>query len=579
MSGAKEYCMRRLTVPRWFVPLICLLAVTMAAYVPALRCGFVNIDDDVMLSNNPLVRSLSAENITAMLTRPQAGMYHPLVTFSYAVEYHFFGLNPVAFHATNILLHCLNAVLVFWLVCVLFSDGFAALVAALLFALHPVHVESVAWISERKDVLYAFFFLGSLIAYGYYRRSGTTGRYAVSVALFTMSLLAKPMALSLPVVILLVDLLQGRRDFKKMAVEKVPYLALALAAGAVALGSHYAHSQAVAGAAFSLPHNALNAVFNLVFYVGKVMYPDRLAAFYPYSTKFPPGISPAHIAAVAVAVALAVAVAGLWKRSRCAAFGPLFFGVTVFPVLQFVPVGQEIPADRYMYLPSLGLYMTFGLAAAWFYRSGRRRARIVTLLLIAAVTVMLASATRQQVRVWRDSLSLWTATISRYPEAFAAYRFRADAWRERHNYPAAFADLATALRLRQTYPEAYNTRGNLYAASGASASAIQEYSMAIAQAPSYAAAYYNRAVARAALGDEAGARDDYLHTLALHPRQAQAHNNLGVLFARQGDFLAAVQSFTTALAIEPGLAAALQNRDRARAALQDSVPSHTGGGQ
>ncbi len=551
----------------WFI-----LLAGVTAYLPTLHNSFVNLDDNIMVTENPVVKTLNLRNIKTILTEPHAGLYHPVVLLSYAVEYHFAGLDPAVFHATNLFLHVTSCLLVFWLIYLLCGSKSTAFVSGLLFAVHPLHVESVAWISERKDMLYAVFFLSAMISYLYFRIKLSRTGYLLALLFFVLSLLSKPMAITLPAVLLLLDYLKENRLNSRDWENKIPFLFLAIVFGCVALGAHYPETALSAGKGtmFSLVPHSLNAAFNIIFYIKKFFLPTSLACAYPYSTKLYTVIPGYYYSAVPLAAAFIALAVSISKRSKTIAFGILFFLVTVAPVLQLVPVGIELPGDRYMYLPSIGLIYIVAVGLIKLYKGDNTVLRGVSVLLIAGISISLAGATIRQTKVWHDSLSLWDSAIARYPSVYFSYLNRADAWQEKGNYALAFADYETCLRLKPDCAKAYNNRGNLYARLNDTSRALNDYAVAIGIAKTYAAPYYNRAVLLARMGRTDEAAGDYLSAIERNPRDVMSYNNLAVISARRHDFHEAIKLLSSAISIDGNLFEAYRNRGCAYACLNQN---------
>jgi len=345
-------------VGKYYIFLVLLLAFTV--HSPTLNNGFVNNwDDDGYILNNSSIQTLSKENTKSIFSSFHMGNYHPLTTLTYALEYHFFGLNARYYHFNNLVLHLLNVFFVFVLVGLLFGRNNMALIAALLFAIHPMHVESVGWISERKDVLYALFFLLSLIMYLKYSENNQIKFYALSILFFLFSLLSKSAAVSLPMV--LVACLFFRESGNGFALKKYvllfPFFALSLLFGIIALKSQGASTQYLTPD-YTIIQRLFTGHFALLFYMYKFVLPFNLSAFYPHPT-LTNGVLPTlyYLSPIIVWGIFAGLYFFLIRHKKVFVFGLLFFLFAIILVIQFIPVGGAITADRYTYVPYIGLYV------------------------------------------------------------------------------------------------------------------------------------------------------------------------------------------------------------------------------
>ena len=538
--------------PRVDLALLGVLALTLAAYLPALRNDFVNWDDDHYVYNNAGLRqgwlftlpSLFLERRDGGWALPNVmGNYHPLTMVSLQIDAWLGGqdavkrndretdLHAAVFHATNVALHLANTVLVFLVVRALLeawrgrggpaaANGLEArpiaLATAALFGVSTLHVESVAWVAERKDVLYVFFFLLALRWYLRYARHERRVDYWTALGLFLLSLLSKGQAVTLAPTLLLVDWMLGRPWRGRVLAEKAPFLALALVFGLIAVhaqreGGNVLVKDAVHPAAL----RPLFAAYGLVHYVAKLVFPYGLLAHYPYARAT---ARPVTLFAFYLPVALALLAATAWlaRRRPVLAFGPLFFLVNIAPVLQLLPVGSAVMADRYSYLPSLGIFLLLALGLGVCRQRWPAQRRVVDGGL-ALYLVLLAALTAARADKWRNSLTLWTEELRNNPQSAIA-----------HNNIATFK---------------YHT-GDL-------PGALAEVNRALALDPDWHKALTNRAVMRDLAGDAAGARDDYDRTLSLRPDQAVAWNNRGKLKQEGGDLEGARADLSEAIARDP----------------------------
>ncbi len=417
-------------IPVWVFGLIPALAVVLF-YLPVLDNGFVDLDDPENITNNPAIRSLGPDSLRWMLTTNLAGYWMPLTWFSDALNFWMGGLNPWIYHLTNVLLHALNTFLVF-LLCrrllgfaPLNSNGVeetgvkqgyipAALLAALLFGLHPIHVESVAWASERKDVLYSFFYL--LALYIYLDYSTTLGRKGwklhACLGLYLLALMSKPMAITLPLVFLILDFWPLRRfqdGFRKALVEKIPFFILALA---FSLVTRLEMGQIkLINPNFTLLFRTAHIFHSLVFYLYKMAAPLELVPVYP----FPHQVDSSYFLEVFFSALLVILISFACyfyrKKFPFLAAAWAYYLITLAPVIGIVQIGSFAAGDRYTYLPSLGLFLPFSAGAAVLF-SGRRKLFGV---LIAALALLLGFGTVRQIGIWKDAQTVWASLARVYP--------------------------------------------------------------------------------------------------------------------------------------------------------------------
>ncbi len=474
------------------------LAVTAVAFSGVLGHGFTNWDDDRYVINNRTIRTLDPGTVRAVFSGPFDGTYSPLVMLSFAVDYHLSGLNPGTFHLTNLILHLANTALVFWMVMLWDRRAVTAFVTSLAFGVHPLHVEPVAWITARKDLLYAFFFLISMVAYCRFLSARHRSRaYMVSFVAFVLAALSKVVAVTAPVVFLLFDAVSGRRDLRKMLIEKAPFLAVAVPLGVVNVLAQRAVGASEAAHAFTLIDRMMMSSYLLIFYSVKTVAPLGLSALYMY-----PGVTGRHLPLefLVAPVAVVLVLAGFWfvaRRSRVVLLGGGFFLINILPVLQIVPVGIALAADRFAYLPMVGILFLFGVAvsslgARMSEHGWPKRALVGGVILIG---LALAVASSRRAEVWRDSLALWNSVLAVDPACPVALGNRGSALIDRQDYEGARADLEHARALAPGFAPIYWGLGEIAGNEGQFDRAVRLFSEAIRLDPGYAAAYYKRGVA------------------------------------------------------------------------------------
>lgn len=556
---------------------------TVVVYLPALRNGFTNWDDADYVLENSIIKAASWASIRKIFTEPYFANYHPLTTLTYWIEFYFFRLTPFYFHLTSLLLHTANSVLVAVFCFRLSGNRGVALLSGLLFGVHPLHVESAAWVAERKDVLYTAFYLGALLVYLDYLQSGRRRYLAWCGILFLCSLLSKAMAVTLPVVLILLDHLQRRRwDWRAFA-EKVPFFALTAAFIVIAVVAQKQNNALRDEALFTLWVRLTVACHGLLFYLNKFLLPLCLSAIYPYGTLenhilLDVGIgSPWHAPYYLAVVVVLYAV--LAYRYRSVLFGGLFLLVTISPVLQFVPIGASVAADRYMYAPSLGVIYLVALGFRALRQSVPERAPGIRLVLAAAAALIVAGfsyLSYERCHVWKDGVTLWDDTIAKYPRSQGAHCNRGTDLFNQRDYKEAVKAFDVAIAIAPNYLEAYNNRGNTYSKLNELDKALQDYNSATALKPTYAAPYNNRGILYFNFGLNKEALEEVCKALEYAPTYGDAYFNRGMIHTALGDVDAALADFNGALELDPFIPEAYKgrgslylNRQRYPEALQD----------
>ena len=546
---------------------LALIAANLIVYASVGHHGFVNFDDGDYVSENPMVaRGLTWQGVSWAFTSGYASNWHPLTWLSHMLDVQLYGLNPGPHHLTNLFFHIANTLLLFGLLHRMTGAlGRSAFVAAL-FAVHPLHVESVAWVAERKDVLSTLFEMLTLWAYVGYARQPRLHRYLVVLLLFALGLMAKPMLVTLPFVMLLLDFWPlGRftprpnlasdsgpsRTRRATAVnlvkEKLPLLALTVASSVVTFVVQRRGGAVMGLDAIPLHIRAANALVSYVAYIGKMLWPARLAVFYPYVRSLP-GWWIAGASLILVAVSVAAIWAGL--RYPYLPVGWYWYLGTLVPVIGLVQVGSQPIADRYTYVPLIGLFivMAWGvpdLLSRW--PLGRRA------LPAAAGVVMLGCAitARAQLQNWESSTALWTHTLEVTTGNNLAHNNLGNALAKQGKFNDAIAQYSEALRIKPDYAFAQNNLGRVLANQGRVSGAIEHYSEALRIDPDYADAHNNLGIVLADQGKLGEAIAHYLSALRTKPDFADAHNNLGIALAKSGKADEAIHEFLEAVRIKP----------------------------
>lgn len=521
-----------------------ILLVTFAVFSPALKNDFVNWDDGENISDNPNVTELNAAGIKGMFSTSITGGYTPLTTLSFATEIHFFGMKPAVFHFNNILLHVLCTLLVFIFLRSLGMSLFISLAAALLFGIHPMRVESVAWISERKDVLYSLFFLLSMISYIKYYSGKKVVFYFLALLAFVFALLTKIQAVSLPLILLLIDYyLDGKFRFKQIP-DKIPFFLLSLATGIAGILILSHDGELDAGSTFPLIQRVFIGTFSLCMYVVKSVVPFQLSAIYPYPEK----LTILHYASPLVVLLLAFLIYKSGKYRKELVFGSLFFLFNVVFVLQIVGAGQALMADRFTYLGYIGLFFIMAWAVNFLF-TGQRKPYVVIagILYLGALGVL----TWNRTQVWKNSGTLFADVISKYPQSSIAHNNLGLYYRDQNQNESAIQSFNRAIAINPAGYLSYSNRGEAYFNDGEIDKALADMNRAIQLKPDYTSALSNRGAIHGARKEFSLALTDLDKAISLDSRNLKAYTNRALVYYSTGDFEKASRDITTYLSIKP----------------------------
>lgn len=572
---------RRKTNPSlaWLVPVLFIAVVTWFALSPVLENDFTNLDDPKYVVDNALLTPLTQERVTHFFKEFYFSNYHPLTMVSYMVDYNKVGKEPERYHRVNLVLHTLNTVLVFLFVFLLVGRIEVAAIVSLFFGIHPMHIESVAWISERKDVLYAFFFLLALISYVRYAQKGgkSIPLYLLVVVFFGLSLLSKAAAVVLPVILLLLDWYMKRPFNRKALLEKLPLFVLSLLFGILAVKAQQAGAAIAEWQTFSFPQRMMFACYGITMYISKMFAPVAQSHLYPYPTLVGTGLRLPYVFYVSPFVVLAIVAAVWWslRKTRVIAFGFLFFLVGLSLVLQIVSVGEAVMAERYTYVPYIGLFFIIGMGFAWLWDRQRPVAVGVGVFLLG-VAVAFSYQSHARCKVWKNSETLWTDFIVSHPRHYKGYHLRGSHRARQGRFDEAFADFNMAIQVQPNRAEPYGSRANIYGLRGEFENAMADYNKAIELDTSLTNAYLNRGVTYSMFGDFERAINDYARAIQLDPGNPAAYVNRARAYIELGQADKAVEDCNRVLAANPLDAEALlcrgwalYHRGSADAAIKD----------
>ena len=543
--------------PLFFGLGLCLL--TLLVYLPVLHSEFVNFDDGLYVTSNAHVQAgLSWKGFIWAWQTNVASNWHPLTMLSHMLDCQLYALNPKGHHLTNLLFHLASVWLLFEVLRRMTGSPWRSAAVAALFGIHPLHVESVAWIAERKDVLSGFFFMLCLGAYLRFIQRRTVWRYVVLVLLFSLGLLAKSMLVTLPCVLFLLDVWplgrlplsswqEARPALRSLLIEKIPLFAVTLAMSAITV---YTQQQSLAHLdAVSVGRRVGNVLTSYAIYLGKTFWPAKLAVFYPLPVTVPVGKTVAAGALLVVITALTLLRV---RRSPWLAVGWLWFVGMMVPVIGILQVGRQGMADRYTYLPAIGLF----LAVVWEVAelAGRRRGlKIATAVAAAALLAVLGLTCRAQVETWKNSKTLFRHAIAVTERNYLAHLNYGVALAHEGREDEAMKEYYKALAIQPNMMEAQAALGNALHEQGRYYQALPHLRLAIRLSQESAQLHHTLAINLEDMGLHDDAIDELEEALEINPRFADAEYGLGSILEKQGETAEALQHYQKALKINPDL--------------------------
>lgn len=529
----------------------------LAVYWQVTRFDFVNIDDGVYVTQNSRVQSgITFKSFRWAFLTTYAEFWHPLTWLSLMLDCQLYGLDAGGYHLTNLILHIMSALLLFWLFNRMTGELWKSAFVAAFFALHPLHVESVAWIAERKDVLSAFFCMLTLCLYVYYTRKPDTKRYLPVIFSFILALMSKPMVVTLPFIMILLDYWPLSRyphgiepgKFKWIVwqfKEKAPFLVLSVIFSLLA----FLAQRVPPAIDYPLGSRIFNALISFVTYLRKTFWPHDFAVFYPFPDSFAIG----HVFAAALLIIFITTVVILMaKRFPCLFVGWLWYALTILPVIGLIQVGKQAMADRYTYLSLIGI----GVMLAWgvpllFKITTRKRIIFLTGMFFIFI---LAVASWQQCGYWKNSIELFSHALQVTKNNYLAHNNLGLALFNEGKIEAAINQYNESLRIKPVVTDhilAYNNRGIAYSRLGMYQRALTDLNKAINMKSDYADAYSNRGVIYSSLGQNQLAFEDFNKAIQLQPDFADLYNNRGVAYSKLGLYQSAVEDFGKAIDLNP----------------------------
>ena len=557
--------------------LVCLglVAVTWAVFGQTLTHDFVNFDDHVYVYENPLVvRGLSAETVIGAFTHTHARNWHPLTTLSHMLDCQLYGLNAGGHHLTNVILHTISVLLLFLVLKQMTGALWQSAFVAALFAIHPLHVESVAWIAERKDVLSAVFFMLTLAAYFQYTRAPSALRYLLVALLFAFGLMSKSMLVTLPFVLLLLDYWpldrigahksEVSRRLPTLIKEKIPFLALSTFSCIATLFAQRQGPSAIDQLPFLW--RLENAFVTYVTYVWQMLWPARLAVFYPHPND---RLALLQVTgAIALLVGMSLIVISLRRTKPYLVTGWFWYLGMLVPVIGLVQVGEQAHADRYTYLPQIGLYIMIAWTVGDLLLESTRFRRALVGAIAAMAVVSLGARAFGQTSYWKNSETLWNHALAVTGENDVAHNNLGFLFLRRGELDKAISEFQTALDIRSRNTQSHyslgaalieSNLGNALARNQRWDAAVDHLQEAVRLRPDYADAYFNLGSVLFQQGKIDQAIAQWQKTLAINPRDSEAHRNVADALRKQGKVKEAMSEYEQALNIAPEDSAALNN--------------------
>jgi tetratricopeptide (TPR) repeat protein len=564
---------------RHFLICILLAAITFAVYLPVRNYEFLHYDDEVYISKNTHVQSgLTWEGVKWAFTTGHAANWHPLTWLSLMLDCELFGAKSGPVHVINLLFHIANTILLFIVLARMTKGVWQSAFIAGLFALHPLHVESVAWVAERKDVLSTLFWLLTMLAYARYTERPSAGRYIAAAVLFALGLMAKPMLVTLPFVLLLLDYwplqrfstfnfqfsisnrqssnLNSQFSILNLIIEKIPLIVLSAASSVVTFIAQQHGGAVVASSKLQFDERIINAVVSYLAYLDKMLWPVNLAVLYPH----PVNRTPVVKALICAAILILITITCLYyiRKRKYLLVGWLWYLGTLVPVIGIVQVGAQALADRYTYVPLTGIFIIISFGATELLKA-RRFGKIILGVLAAVTLSACAAVTTHQLKYWKDSLSLFGHTLSIIESNSIMENNYANILLDKGRPDEAAAYLSRALKQGPNSPEIHNNYGNALRQAGKLDEAIEHYKIALKLNPDFKLAHYNLGLALVAKGDYEGAIEEYRIYAGTDMDLADIHQGLGAELIKGGKVDDAMNQFQQAMIARPDSTEVLSN--------------------
>ena len=527
---------------------------------------FVSYDDDLYVyENQHVVSGLTFDNIVWAFTTGQAANWHPVTWLSLMLDCQLFGANAGRIHLVNILFHLANTLLLFTVLRKMTGSLWPGAFVAAAFALHPMHVESVAWIAERKDVLSVFFWLLAMWAYVRYVNRPKISRYLWIVVFFALGLMSKPMVVTLPFVFLLLDYWPlerikhfDRQIIYRLVLEKIPFIVLSIVSSVVTFFTQQSSRVVISFDRFPLKFRVGNALVSYIKYMEKMIWPSRMAVFYPHRYE---NVSVLYAVLSAILLlAVTILVLRFAKNHRYLVTGWFWYLGTLIPAIGIVQAGLQARADRYTYIPYIGLFLMLAWGLPQLLSKFPQRKIVLGVSMVIVLTVLGICAHRQT-SYWKNGITLFSHTVEVVPQNnWIAYNNLGLAYSHHGRRLEAIEAYKQAIKIKPNLAESYTNMGAAYANLGRLPEAIDAFKMSAQINPDLAEAHYNLGYAYAKLGRYTEAIDIYKQAIKIKPDYAEAHKNLGVAYLAIGDKNSAMAEYNILKSLNPEMANKLLNQ-------------------
>lgn len=516
----------------------------------------VNYDDDVLIFKSLYVTNFSWSLLPELFSSFIEGLYHPLTTLTWAADWSLGGGDATVFHITNLLFHLFNSLLVFQFIKHIGKHAEVAVICALLFAVSPVAVENVAWLSSRKDLVYAFFYLSGLVFYTSNNLNNFL-KYSLTLLAFILSLLSKSAAVTFPIALILIDFYQGKSLSIKTQWNKIPLILLSVFFGIVNIKAQQSIDFIQDMAEYSILERICMVSYSILFYPIKSLLPFELSAkyFYPISGEF----SVIYYLAPLALIAVVVGIIKYGRKHQLTLFTAAFYILHIALIIKIIPTGNDLINERYAYIANIALFF---LLSHSFIATEKVRNKVfysgITLVIISFTII-----SKSRAEVWESSQTLWTDVINHYPERGIPFNERGQAYYLTDNFDAAFMDVNKALAYNPSLDLAYTNRGNIYLKRNQANEAIADFTKALELKGQDALIYSNRGTAYMTVDSLELALSDFTKSLELDSKMAETYNSRAILKAKLKDYEGAITDFTKALQLNPNYIGAYKNRSLA----------------
>ena len=529
----------------------CLVAAILAVYRPVYNYEFVKYDDDTYVTDNTNIQSgLNWKSAYWAFTAGYESNWHPVTWLSHALDYQLFGSWAGGHHLTNVLFHILNAIILFYVLMRMTGAIWPSAFVAAIFALHPLHVESVAWVAERKDVLSTFFWLLTMWAYIRYVENPRLWRYLTTFVLFVLGLMSKPMLVTVPFVLLLLDFWPlGRKISWRLLTEKIPFFICSFVSCVVTFIVQRSSGTMADIESFGLTIRINNAIVSYIMYIIKMFWPSRLAVLYPYASNGPSAAK--VVISGLVLLLISIYFIFLARRNRFLAVGWLWYLGTLVPVIGLVQVGLQAMADRYTYMTLTGLLIIIAWSVKEFVPKWRHRNLILTFLAVVVLAALVLTSSRQ-LRYWKNSLVLFKHALQVTENNYIIRNNYATCLGEIGRLDEAIEQFNELLKFKPDFSEAQNNLGYALLLTGNTQQAIEHFRLAIKYRPASPEAYFNLAAAMKKQGRLEEAISCYKQALEIKPDYIDAYLKLAITFNELKKFDDAIEPCNKVLGFDPG---------------------------